>query len=298
MLGAFIGDICGSVYEFDNERKPEKVELFKKGCFPTDDSVMTAAIARALMDSWGDSDQVIRQTIVDAMHYYGHLFPRAGYGGRFSRWLANCDRKPYNSWGNGSGMRVSPAGWMYDTLEDTLHAAKLTAEVTHNHPEGVKGAQAVAAAIFLARTGRSKQEICRFVEENFYALDFTLDEIRSAYAFDESCQGSCPQAIEAFLEGESFADVIVRSISIGGDSDTIAAMAGAIAEAYYGIPEEWQRQAFDVLQDTKLRRAVYHNGALLAVVMDFDRWLVAHGKRLPRSEGKSPATCLRKEMVQ
>ena len=279
MLGAMIGDICGSVYEFHNERHLDRLTLFKKGCFPTDDSVMTAAVARALMDSWGDSDSVIKQTIVDAMHYYGHLFPRAGYGGRFYRWLANCDRRPYNSWGNGSGMRVSPAGWMYDTLEETLHAAKLTAEVTHNHPEGIKGAQAIAAAMFLARKGKSKEEIRQFVEENFYALNFTLDEIRPQYEFDESCQGSCPQAIEAFLEGDSFEDVILKAISIGGDSDTIAAMAGAIAETYYGIPEELKRKACEVLQDTKLRHVAYHNSALLAVVRDFDEWLDAHGKK-------------------
>ena len=279
MLGAIIGDICGSVYEFHNQKDLNRLELFKKGCFPTDDSVMTVAVARALMDSWGDSDSVIRQTLVDAMHYYGHLFPRAGYGGRFFYWLANSDRRPYNSWGNGSGMRVSPAGWMYDTLEETLHAAKLTAEVTHNHPEGIKGAQAIAAAIFLARKGKSKEEIRQFVEANFYALDFTLDEIRPHYGFDESCQGSCPQAIEAFLEGDSFEDVIRKAISIGGDSDTIAAMAGAIAETYYGIPEELKRKACEVLQDTRFRHTMYHNSALLSVVRDFNEWLDVHGKK-------------------
>ena len=268
------------MYEFHNETRPERVELFRKGCFPTDDSVMTVAVARALMDSWGGSDPEIRQTLVDAMHYYGHLFPRAGYGGRFYGWLASCDRRPYNSWGNGSGMRVSPAGWMYDTLEETLHAAKLTAEVTHNHPEGVKGAQAVAAAVFLARTGGTKEEIRAFVEANFYKLDFRLAEIRDAYAFDESCQGSCPQAIEAFLEGHSFEDVIRKAIALGGDSDTIAAMAGAIAEAYYGVPEDLAAKAVEVLQDTARRGTVFHNSALLGVVMDFDRWLVARGKRM------------------
>ena len=285
MLGAMIGDICGSVYEFNNERRMEKLELFKKGCFPTDDSVMTVAVARALMDSWGDSDEVIRQTLVNAMHYYGHLFPRAGYGGRFYNWLGQYDRRPYNSWGNGSAMRVSPAGWMYDTLEETLHAAKLTAEVTHNHPEGIKGAQAIAAAMFLARTGHSKEEIRRFVEENYYKLDFTLDGIRPDYEFVESCQGSCPQAIEAFLEGDSFGDVIRKAISIGGDSDTIAAMAGAIAEAYFGIPDEMVDKAVEVLQDTNLRRMIYHNSALLSVLAEFDRWLAVHGKRV------LPAAC-------
>lgn len=278
MLGAMIGDICGSVYEFNNEKREDKVVLFARGCFPTDDSVMTAAVARALMDSQGDSDSVIRQTLVDAMHYYGHLFPRAGYGGRFFHWLSKNGTRPYNSFGNGSGMRVSPAGWLYGTLEETLHAAKLTAEVTHDHPEGIKGAQAIAAAVFLARTGRSKTEIRQFVEENFYALDFTLDEIRPYYAFDETCQGSCPQAIEAFLEGDSFEDVIRKAISLGGDSDTIAAMAGAIAEAYFGIPEEMRQKALAVLQDTKLRRKTYHNSALLRVVEDLERRLASQGR--------------------
>lgn len=278
MLGAIIGDICGSVYEFNNEKRMDKVELFARGCFPTDDSVMTAAVARALMDSQGDSDSVIRQTLVDAMHYYGHLFPRAGYGGRFFHWLSKNGTRPYNSFGNGSGMRVSPAGWLYGTLEETLHAAKLTAEVTHDHPEGIKGAQAIAAAVFLARTVRSKTVIRQFVEENFYALDFTLDEIRPYYAFDETCQGSCPQAIEAFLEGDSFEDVIRKAISLGGDSDTIAAMAGAIAEAYFGIPEEMRQKALAVLQDTKLRRKTYHNSALLRVVEDLERRLASQGR--------------------
>ena len=271
MLGAMIGDICGSVYEFHNEKNEGEIVLFAKGCFPTDDSVMTAAVARALMDSKGGSDEFVRQTLVDAMHYYGHLFPGAGYGGRFYRWLANCDRRPYNSWGNGSGMRVSPAGWLYGTMEETLHAAKLTAEVTHDHPEGIKGAQAIAAAIYLARNGASKEVIRQFIADNFYALDFTLDGIRPYYLFDESCQGSCPQAIEAFLEGQSFEDVIRKAISIGGDSDTIAAMAGGIAEAFYGIPEDMRQKALEVLQDVRVRKTLYHNGALRRVLEDFQR---------------------------
>ena len=277
MLGAIIGDICGSVYEFNNERREDRVVLFAKGCFPTDDSVMTAAVARALMDSQNGGDSVICQTLVDAMHYYGHLFPRAGYGGRFFRWLARCDRRPYNSWGNGSGMRVAAAGWIYDTLEETLHGAKLTAMVTHDHPEGIKGAQAIVAAIYLARNGASKEVIRQFVQDNFYVLDFTLDGIRQDYCFDESCQGSCPQAIEAFLEGESFEDVIRKAIALGGDSDTIAAMAGAIAEAFYGIPEELRQKAFSVLQDKQSRGVIFHNSALLSVVKEFEQRVQKHG---------------------
>ncbi len=276
MLGAMIGDICGSVYEFDNEKNIDKLVLFKKGCFPTDDSVMTAAVARALMDTWGKDDEAVRQALADTMRSYGRLFPRAGYGGRFRRWLADPDLGPYGSWGNGSGMRVSAAGFMYGSLDETLRAAKLTAEVTHNHPEGIKGARAIAAAVYLARNGKTKDEIRRFTEENFYPLNFTLDEIRPSYGFDESCRGSCPQAIEAFLEGESFEDVILKSISIGGDSDTIAAMAGAIAEAFYGIPEDMRLKAFEVMQDTKARGTICPNSMLADVVKDFYRWVEEH----------------------
>ncbi|MBR0139170.1 MAG: ADP-ribosylglycohydrolase family protein [Firmicutes bacterium] len=276
MLGAIIGDICGSVYEFNNEKDIDKLVLFKNGCFPTDDSVMTAAVAAALMDSWGRDDESVKKALVESMRHLGRLFPRAGYGGQFRRWLADPHMGPYGSWGNGSGMRVSPAGFMYESLDETLRAAKLTAEVTHDHPEGIKGAQAIAAAVFLARTGKTKDEIRRFTEENFYPLSFTLDEIRPAYEFDESCRGSCPQAIEAFLEGESFEDVILKSISIGGDSDTIAAMAGAIAEAFYGIPEDMKLKAFEVMQDAKSRGTVYPNSVLLGVVKDFYKWVEEH----------------------
>ncbi|MBR0129916.1 MAG: ADP-ribosylglycohydrolase family protein [Firmicutes bacterium] len=275
MLGAMIGDICGSIYEFNNEKDIDKLVLFGKGCYPTDDSVMTAAVARALMDSWGDSDRKIKQTLVFSMQYYGHLFPGAGYGGRFYNWLLDVDTKPYNSWGNGSGMRVSPAGWMYDSLEDTLHAAKLTAEVTHDHPEGIKGAQAIAAAIYLARTGSSKEEIRQYIEDKFYKLDFTLDEIRPWYEFDVSCQGSCPQAIEAFLESTDFEDAILKAISIGGDSDTIGAMTGAIAEAFYGIPEAMEKKAFEVLSNIHEGSTIFHYGVLGQLVLDFRNRLKA-----------------------
>jgi ADP-ribosylglycohydrolase len=265
MLGAIIGDMCGSTYEFRNQKNIEKIKLFREGSCPTDDSVMTVAVARALMDTYGEMASVIKTALVDSMHYYGHLFPYAGYGRRFMTWLERCERKPYNSWGNGSGMRVSAAGWMSGSLEETLRAAKLTAEVTHDHPEGIKGAQTIASAIYLARTGKSKEEIRTFIEDNFYRLDFTLDEVRPGYEFDVSCQGSCPQAIEAFLEGGSFEDVILKSISVGGDSDTIAAMAGGIAEAYYGIPEAIADQAIELLNDNDY-------GSLVTVVKDFRLW--------------------------
>lgn len=249
MFGAIIGDICGSVYEWHNQKDIDRVMLFKKGCFPTDDSVMTVAVAKALMDSAGMPEAQIRDALIDSMHYYGNLFPHAGYGGMFSEWLADYKRKPYKSWGNGSGMRVAAAGWMYRTMEKTLDMAEITAKVTHDHPEGIKGAQAIAACIFLARNGCAKDEIREFTEQNFYSLDFTIDEIRPDYGFEGSCQRSCPQAIEAFLESSSFDDSIKLAISLGGDSDTIACMTGAIAEAFYGIPEETGKMAWAVLTD-------------------------------------------------
>ena len=278
MFGAIIGDMCGSTYEFRNEKRIDKIQLLRRGSTPTDDSIMTVAVARALMDTWGDSDAVVKTALVDSMQYYGHLFPHAGYGGRFFRWLENRERQPYNSWGNGSGMRVSAAGWMYDSLEDTLHAARLTAEVTHDHPEGIKGAQAIAVAIYLARTGKSKSEIRQFIEDNYYKLDFTLDEIRPWYEFDVSCQGSCPQAIEAFLEGDFFDDVILKAISIGGDSDTIAAMAGSIAEAFYGIPEATAEKAMDMLQQDAASPFLEHYCVVAEAVRGFEQWLRDHKK--------------------
>ena len=274
MLGALIGDICGSVYEWDNCKNIEQIELFKDGCYPTDDSVMTVAVARALMDASGRSDRTTHTLLVDSMQYFGHLFPDAGYGGTFYHWLKDNHREAYNSWGNGSAMRVAAAGWLYDSLEETLKYARITAEVTHNHPEGIKGAEAIAACIFLARTGHSKEEIRDYVEKNFYKLNFTLDEIRPYYEFDVSCQGSCPQAIEAFLESNSFEDAIKLAISIGGDSDTIAAMTGAIAEAFYGIPKEIEEKAIGTLQDcTTGRGKIYSNSILLDEYVRFRRCL-------------------------
>lgn len=248
MLGAIIGDMCGSTYEFANEKDISKVEMFRAGSRPTDDSVMTVAVARALMDTQGMSDRRIKRALINSMHYYGGLFPHAGYGGRFRDWLRNYRRKPYNSWGNGSAMRVSAAGWLHDTIEETLHAAKLTAEVTHNHHDGIAGAEAIAGCIWLARNGYTKDDIKEYIEDTYDDLAFKLDEIRPYYDFSESCRDSCPQAIEAFLESEDFVDAVKKAISIGGDSDTIAAMTGSIAEAYYGIPEDVKKQAMEILE--------------------------------------------------
>ena len=242
MHGAIFGDIVGSVYEFNNTHDYD-FELLTKKSRPTDDSYMTLAVASALLETLENDDDAIKAAVVRNMREIGRKHPNAGYGGMFFRWLGERDPQPYNSYGNGSAMRVSPVGWLYDTLEETLHVAKLTAEVTHDHPEGIKGAQAIAAAIYLARTGSSKKEIASYITETFgYDLSRTLDEIRPGYKFWAICQKSCPEAIIAFLEGESFEDVIRKAVSLGGDSDTIACMAGGIAEAYYGMPEEFRKE--------------------------------------------------------
>lgn len=239
MLGAILGDIVGSPYEFDhNNYKHKDFPLLSEKSHFTDDTVMTVAVARGLIAGKGIPERTFEETKSE-MRIWGEIYPHAGYGGMFRRWLHAENPKPYGSFGNGSAMRVSAAGWLFDTLDKTLEMAKVTAEVTHNHPEGIKGAQAAAAAVFLARQeGWGKVRIRNFIEGEFYSLNFTLDEIREIYAFDVNCQGSVPQALACFFEGESFEDVIRNCISIGGDCDTIAAIAGGIAEGYFGIPDE------------------------------------------------------------
>ncbi|MGM9614790.1 MAG: ADP-ribosylglycohydrolase family protein [Oscillospiraceae bacterium] len=232
MIGAIIGDIVGSRYEFDNI-KTKKFPLFSEMCMFTDDTVMTVAVANALLQS-RQTHRSFSDTLTEQLRSYGSKYPHVGYGRRFHDWLEEDDTAPYNSLGNGSAMRVSPCGLIAKTLNEALFLAKESAEVTHNHPEGIKGAQAVAAAIFLARTGKSKEEIRDHITRYFYPLNFTLDEIRPAYSFNETCPGSVPQAIEAFLESVNFEDAIRNAVSIGGDSDTIAAIAGSIAWSYYG----------------------------------------------------------------
>ena len=242
MLGAIVGDMVGSVYEWHNIKTTE-FPLFSENSRVTDDSVMTIAVAHTLLDAF-DGQNVSQSALVRKMQSYGKLYPDAGYGGKFRRWLKSPYPKPYNSYGNGSAMRVSPVAWAASTLEDAERLAAATAEVTHNHPEGMKGAQATAACIMLARLGASNADIRDYVEQRYaYHLGFTLEDIRPLYGFDVSCQGSVPQAIVAFLEGTSFEDVIRRAISIGGDSDTIAAIAGSIAQARYGIPEDIAEEA-------------------------------------------------------
>ena len=241
MIGAILGDMIGAPYEFDRGRKTKDFPLFGRGTQFTDDSVMTIAVAEALMASMGKKDEEIKKALVSSMQKWGHRYPHAGYGGMFRQWLHEKDPQPYGSFGNGSAMRVSAAGWLYETMEETRHAARLTAEVTHNHPEGIKGAESAAAAIFLARTGKSKEEIRDYIIREFgYDLSRTCDEIRPSYHHVESCQETVPEAITAFLEGRNFEDVIRTAVSLGGDCDTLTCIAGGMAEAFYGVPEEMQ----------------------------------------------------------
>lgn len=259
MYGAILGDIIGSPYEFDRGGKTKDFPLFCRYSTFTDDTVMTLAVADALLGA-PEEETVIKMRLVDAMQRYGKLFPLAGYGLRFCRWLKSRNPQPYGSFGNGSAMRVSSVGWLYNDLETVRRMARLSAEVTHNHPEGIKGAEAVASAIYLARTGSTKAEIKAYIEEHFqYDLSRTCDEIRPTYYHVESCQETVPEAITAFLEGQSFEDVIRTAVSLGGDCDTLTAIAGSIAEAFYGIPEELKKEC---------RKRLPQN--LLAVLQKFD----------------------------
>ena len=247
MYGAILGDMIGSPYEFDRGRKTKDFPFFDRGATFTDDSVMTIAVAEALLQAIDsgviDDEAATKDLLVDSMHKWGRRYPDAGYGGRFRSWLRRGERDPYNSWGNGSAMRVAAAGWLFGDLETTRRVARWTAEVTHNHPEGVKGADATAAAIFMARTGSSKEEIRDFIVNGIgYDLSRSCDEIRPGYHHVESCQETVPEAITAFLEGKDFEDVIRTAVSLGGDCDTLTCIAGSIAEAFYGVPDELQSE--------------------------------------------------------
>ena len=268
MLGAIVGDIVGSVYEWDNI-KTKDFPLFREDCFFTDDTVMTCAVAEAVMNG-GQKDDFI-----DAMKKYGRMYPDAGYGARFSNWVDDDDRESYNSFGNGSAMRVSPCAWAMDcsfcartgAWPSRRALARLSAEVTHNHPDGVKGAMATSDAIFMCRyyfggycgdyeqpindnPSECKRLIKEHIEEEYgYDLSKTLDEIRPHYRFNETCQNTVPQAIIAFLESTDFEDAIRNAISLGGDSDTLAAITGSIAEAAYGIPDWIKEKAYTYLDE-------------------------------------------------
>jgi ADP-ribosylglycohydrolase len=239
ILGATAGDIIGSVYEWKNVKTID-FHLFTYLSDFTDDSVLTFATMNAILEGTPYEKNY---------HDFGNKFINKGYGPSFRDWLQKPDMKPYNSWGNGSAMRVSPVGWAFNTLDEVLNQAKKSAEVTHNHPEGIKGAQAVASAIFLARTGKSKDEIKTYIETTFnYDLSRTIDEIRPTYVFHVSCQKSVPEAIIAFLESTDFENAIRLAVSLGGDSDTIACIAGSIAEAFYGaVPDDIEKIVLKIL---------------------------------------------------
>jgi ADP-ribosylglycohydrolase len=244
MYGAILGDIIGSPFEFDQGDKTKTFDLFSKGCGFTDDSVMTIAVAEGLLEVGENAlTSEIEKAVIKHMQAWGRQYPYAGYGARFSHWLLERKPEPYGSYGNGSAMRVSAAGWLYDTLLRTREVARATANVTHNHAEGIKGAEATAAIIYLGRNGATKEDIKSYVEQEFhYDLNRTLNQIRPTYHHVESCQETVPEAIIAFLEGADFEDVIRNAVSLGGDTDTLAAIAGSMAEAFFGVPEKLKKE--------------------------------------------------------
>ena len=267
MIGAIAGDIVGSRFEFHNHRNKD-FELFDRKCRATDDSIMTLALAKAIMEA-SKSKGNLSALAVKYMQEIGRKYPRCGYGRSFSAWMFSENPLPYNSYGNGAAMRVGPAGFAASSQQEAIELAKAITEVTHNHPEGIKGAVSVSKAIFFARSGYSKSQIKFEIERDFYPLNFTIDEIRKTYEFNETCQDTVPQAIECFLESESFEDALRIGVSLGGDTDTICAIVGAIAEAHYGMDEAIKEKALSYL-DADLR-AIY------------DEWIVFTDKKAARS---------------
>ncbi len=251
MLGAIIGDIVGSRFEWHNI-KTKEFDLFTYNCSVTDDSIMSLAIAQAILDCNGDYRK-LSSAAVRRMQEIGRPYPHCGFGGMFYQWMYSDNPQPYGSFGNGAAMRVSACGFAANTLEEAVKLSKAVTEVTHNHKEGIKGAEATAVAIFLAREGKSILDIRDYIDKHYYPMDFTLDSIRDSYQFNGTCQNTVPQAIMAFLESIDFEDAIRNAISIGGDSDTIAAITGGIAEAYYGIPTEIRERALAFLDERLLK---------------------------------------------
>lgn len=276
MIGAIIGDIVGSRFEFNNQRSMV-FELFTEDCFFTDDSIMTLAVAKAIMMT----DQVVLNDLtstsidteyleqlsantVKAMQSIGRKYPDCGYGGSFYGWIFSLDPQPYNSYGNGAAMRISPVSEVARSIKEVKKLSKAVTCISHNHKEGVKGAEATAIAAYLARTGHDKEQIRKYIENHYYALDFTIDEIRESYQFNETCQETVPQAIQAFLEADSFEGAIRNAISIGGDSDTLAAITGSIAEAYYDVPDNLVKKALTYLDDELL--GIYNEWCLRDII--------------------------------
>ncbi|MBQ3574872.1 MAG: ADP-ribosylglycohydrolase family protein [Clostridia bacterium] len=258
MRGAIIGDIIGSRFEWNNIHTKE-FDLFTNKCFFTDDSIMTLAIAQAIMDCAGDYTHLGEQA-VRRMQEIGRPYPDCGYGGRFMRWMYSDDPRPYNSYGNGAAMRVSACAFAAKSIEEAKMLSRAVTEVTHGHPEGIKGAEATAVAAYMARMGEDKRCIEAVIDAEYYPMNFTLDGIRDSYYFNETCRMTVPQALKAFFESESFEDAMRCAISIGGDSDTIAAITGGIAQAYYGIPD-----------DIACRADEYLDERLLGILTEFER---------------------------
>ncbi len=258
MLGAIIGDIVGSRFEFvEDDNRGKDFALFTSNCRPTDDSFMTLAVAKALLLSKGDKEK-LKSIVVDCMKDVAHDHPNTGWGERFYKWLfVERYPKPYNSYGNGAGMRISPVGWVAESEEEVKELSKILTEVSHNHPEGIKGAEAVAMGVYLARIGKSKEEIREKLQEYYPRLkdkNFTIENIHGSYGYDDygdwvTCQDSIPQALIAFLDSTSFEDAIRNAVCIGGDSDTIGAMAGSIAEAYYGVSYDMEDKTLEYLPE-------------------------------------------------
>ena len=261
-IGALIGDYCGSIYEWNNthEESPDSIEILKNGKF-TDDSVLTVAVMEWLVSTGGENSKELIEYLKD----WATNYPDAGYGGKFKTWVLSDSDKPINSYGNGAGMRVSPCAFYANTLEECLDLAKKSAEVTHNHEEGIKGAKAIAEAIYLARSGAGKQDMKRILEEDFkYDLSKPITEIGTkSHNFDATCQVTVPEAIICFLESRDFIDCIKKSIWIGGDSDTIAAMACSIAEPYYGLPHFIMEDMKNKLPDDMKKTIILFNEKML-----------------------------------
>ncbi|MCR5012996.1 MAG: ADP-ribosylglycohydrolase family protein [Lachnospiraceae bacterium] len=251
MYGAILGDMIGAPYEFDRGDKTKDFEMFNDKVKFTDDSVMTVAVAEALLNIPEDAeDDTVKEAVIKSMQKWGDRYPWSGYGQRFFRWLWSKNPQPYGSWGNGSAMRVSSVGWLFDSLEETRRIARLTAEVTHNHTEGIKGAESVAAAIYMLRNGKSREEVKKYVTDEFgYDLSRTCDEIRPTYHHIESCQETVPEAFTAFFEGTDFEDCIRTAVSLGGDCDTLTCITGGMAEAFFGVPDEFKNECNKRISD-------------------------------------------------
>lgn len=293
MLGAIIGDIVGSRFEWNNH-KDKDFEFLTYKCFPTDDSVMSLAIAQAILVSKPDHSDLSKNA-VECMQSVGRNYPNCGYGGGFYKWMFSDNPQPYNSFGNGAAMRVSAAGFAAESLVEAKELSKLVTEVTHNHPEGIKGAEATAVAIFMAKSGSNMLEIRDYIDKNYYPMNFTLDEIRDSYQFNETCQDTVPQALQAFFESTDFEDAIRNAISIGGDSDTLAAICGGVAEAYYGIPTDIRKHALTFL-DQKLMQLLILFENKYPPIMEKKREDMSVS--IKRSSKKQVKTGDREDMIQ